>query len=63
MRRVGVGVGPNKSTQDGSAIRAGWFRVEKLAATILEFTNCGDAHGAAFAGGPIEAPLVGLGIV
>src|SRR5229473_3732481 len=55
-------VRPNKSNQDRSAIRARWFRVEKLAASILEFADRGRAHGATLAGGPIEAPLVGLGI-
>src|SRR5215468_749988 len=63
VRSIGVGVCPNKSTQDGSAIRAGWFRIEELAASILEFTDRGHAHRTALASRPIKAPLVGLGIV
>src|SRR5713101_6320777 len=61
--RIRGDVRPNKSNQDGSAIRARWFRVEKLAASILEFADRGRSNGAGLAGGPIEAPLVGLGIV
>src|SRR5260370_35782765 len=61
--RICVGLRPNKSNQDGSAIRARWFRVVKLAASILEFADRGRAHGSALAGGPIEFPLVGWRIV
>src|ERR1700731_2467575 len=63
VRRIRSDLRPNKSTQDGSTIRAGWFRVEKLPASILEFADRGRPQGPAFAGSPIEAPLVGLGIV
>ena len=49
---------PNK---DGSAIK--WFVIEKLAAAILELADHGLTHGTVSAAGPIEAPLVGLGIV
>src|SRR6202035_5041821 len=63
MGRVRGDLRPNESNQDGSAIRVRWFRVEKLAASILEFADRGRPHGTALAGGPIEAPLVGLGIV
>ena len=63
MRRTRVGLRPNKSNQDGFAIGARWFGVVKLAASLLEFADCGRAHGSALAGGPIEAPLVSLGIV
>src|SRR5947207_15735396 len=63
MRRIRVGLRPNKSNQDGFAIRAGRFRVVKLAVSILEFADRGRAHGSALAGCPIEAPLVGLGII
>src|SRR2546427_12058448 len=61
--RIRGDVRPNKSNQDCSTIRARWFRVEELAAAVLEFADRGRAHGAALASGPIEAPLVGLGIV
>src|SRR5712692_8169514 len=61
--RIRGDIRPNKSNQDGSAIRAGWFRVEKLAASILEFADRRRPQGTAFAGGPIEAPLVRLGVV
>jgi len=44
-------------------MRAGWFRVVELAASILEFADRGRTHGSALAGRPIEAPLAGLGIV
>src|SRR5258708_4272542 len=56
-------VRPNKSNQDGSAIRAGWFCVEKLAASILEFADRGRAHGTAVAGGRLEPPRMGLWLV
>src|ERR1700730_4239883 len=56
-------VRPSKSNQDRSTVRARWFHVEKLAASILEFADRGRSHGTAFARGPIEAPLMGLGIV
>ena len=63
---VGGGRGdvrPNKATEDGFAIGAGWFGVEKLAAAIFEFADGGRAHRAALAGAPVEAPLAGLRIV
>src|SRR6266568_3566494 len=49
------------STKDGSAMKC--FLVEKLAAAILELADHGLAHGTVVAVGPIEAPLMGLGIV
>src|SRR5580704_9009505 len=63
VRRIRSDLRPDKSTQDGSTVRAGRFRVKKLSASILEFADRGRPQGPAFAGGPIKAPLVGLGIV
>jgi hypothetical protein len=61
--RIRVGLRPDKSNQDGFAIRAGWFSVVELPASILEFAYRGRTQGAALAGGPIEAPLVCMRIV
>src|SRR6266567_8336388 len=55
--RIRSDIGPDKSNQDGSAIRARWFRTEKLAASILEFSDRGRPEGSALTCGPIEAPL------
>src|SRR6266849_8917319 len=61
MARIRSDARNNKSNRDGSATKR--FLVEKLPASILEFADRGRAHGSALAGGPIEAPLVRLGIV
>src|ERR1700719_1688715 len=61
VRRIRVGVRPNKSNEDRLAIE----RVlgVKLAAAILKFAYLGNNERAVFAIGPREAPLVSLGIV
>src|SRR5260370_23974062 len=59
--RIRSDVRYNKSNQDGSVIEC--FLIEKLAASIFELADRGLAHGTALTVGPIEAPLVGLGIV
>src|SRR5258708_14012737 len=63
MRCIRGAVRPNKSNQDGSAIGARRFCVEKLPASVLEFADRRRPHGPALTGSPIEAPLVRLGIV
>src|SRR5260370_12123318 len=63
VSRIRGDVRPNKSNQDGSAIGAGWFRVEKLPPSILQFADLCRPHDTSLAGGQVEAPLVGLGIV
>ena len=54
-------VRPNKSNKDSFAIHC--ILSEELAASILEFADLGWIQDAILAVGPIEAPLVGLGIV
>src|SRR5260370_36646552 len=56
VRRIRVGLRPNESNQDGTAIWARRFRGVKLAASILEFADRGHAHGSPLAGPPIKAP-------
>src|SRR5258708_19259382 len=57
VRRIRVGLRPNESNQDGSAIGARRFRVVKLAASILEFPDRGHAHSSALAVRPLQPPL------
>ncbi len=61
MGRIRGGVCPNKSNKDSFAIQC--VLAEKLTASILELADLGWVDGAVLAVGPIEAPLVGLGIV
>ena len=61
MRRIRGGVRPNKPNKDSLAIQC--VLGEELTASILEFADLGREDGATLAVGPIEAPLVGLGIV
>src|SRR5260370_32871780 len=63
MRCVRGGGRPRKSNQDGSAIGARRFCIDKLPASILEFADRRRPHGPALTCCPIEAPLLGLGIV
>src|SRR5258708_36761038 len=63
MRCVRGGVRPNKPNQDGSAIGARRFCIEKLPSSVLELADRRRPHGPALTGSPMEAPLVGLGIV
>src|SRR5271155_534849 len=61
MRRVRIGVRPNKSNVDEFAV-LGVLAV-KLAAACLELADLGCDDDAIFGIGPVEAPLVGLRIV
>ena len=61
MRRVRIGVRPNKSNVDQFAVKG--VLTVKLAATVLELADLGCNDGAIFGVGPIKAPLVGLRIV
>src|SRR6266576_832327 len=51
----------NEPNQDGPVIEG--FLIEKLAAPVLEFSDCRLAQGAILAVGKIQTPLAGLGIV
>jgi hypothetical protein len=55
------GVRPNKSNKDSFALPC--VLGLKLAAPILELADLGRVHSAVLAVGPIESPLVGLGIL
>jgi hypothetical protein len=49
------------SNQDGFAVKR--FLVDKLAPAVFEFADHGRRYRAVVAGGKIEAPTMGLGIV
>src|ERR1700739_3918267 len=62
MRMVRVGVGPNEAHVDELAVQC--VCAVELAASVLELTDLGTGvHGAVFAVGPIDAPLVRLRVV
>src|SRR5579864_902514 len=52
---------PDESDQDDSPFDG--LLIVELSLAVLEFADGGYAENAVFAGGPIDAPLVGLGIV
>ena len=59
--RIRGRVRPNKSNEDSFASHC--ILGKELAASILEFADLGWVQDAILTVGPIEAPLVGLGIV
>src|SRR5580698_4484530 len=59
--RFRVGVRPDKSNIDGSPFP--WLLIKELAASIPELADHGLSKDAILAVGPIDTPLVGLGIV
>ena len=59
--RILSDVRPDPSNKDRSAIK--WFPVKKLAPSILKFPDHRLVDGTVVAGGPIVAPLTGVGIV
>jgi len=62
MRSVRVGVGPNESNVDKFAVQC--VCTVELAASVLELADLRTwVHGAVFAVGPIDTPLVRLRVV